>query len=70
MKFLPEARVARLAECHLKQKAGYSQHASPPKFSLLKNIFHFMLKKKKRKKEIKGVFPVRELLMIHLFRNC
>jgi hypothetical protein len=29
MKNLPEARVARLAECHKKQKAGYDQHASP-----------------------------------------
>jgi integrase len=29
MKNLPEARVARLAECHKKQKAGYGQHASP-----------------------------------------
>jgi hypothetical protein len=28
MKNLPEARVARLAECHKKQKAGYGQHAS------------------------------------------
>jgi len=25
---LPEARVARLAECRIKQKAGYNQHAS------------------------------------------
>ena len=25
---LPEARVARLAECHNEQKAGYNQHAS------------------------------------------
>jgi len=31
MKFLPEARVARLAGCRLKQKAGYGQHASPYK---------------------------------------
>jgi hypothetical protein len=29
MKNLPEARVARLAECHKKQKAGYGQHTSP-----------------------------------------
>ncbi len=29
MRNLPEARVARLAECHKKQKAGYGQHASP-----------------------------------------
>jgi hypothetical protein len=29
MKNLPEARVARLAECHKKQKAGYGHHASP-----------------------------------------
>jgi hypothetical protein len=29
VKNLPEARVARLAECHKKQKAGYNQHASP-----------------------------------------
>jgi len=28
MKNLPEARVARLAECHKEQKAGYNQHAS------------------------------------------
>jgi len=28
VKNLPEARVARLAECHKKQKAGYNQHAS------------------------------------------
>jgi hypothetical protein len=26
---LPEARVARLAECHTGQKAGYNHHASP-----------------------------------------
>ena len=25
---LPEARVARLVECHIEQKAGYCQHAS------------------------------------------
>ena len=25
---LPEVRVARLAECHIEQKAGYCQHAS------------------------------------------
>jgi hypothetical protein len=29
MRNLPEARVARLAECHKKQKAGYNQHTSP-----------------------------------------
>jgi hypothetical protein len=29
MKSLPEARVARLAECHKEQKAGYDQHTSP-----------------------------------------
>ena len=29
MRTLPEARVARLAECHSQQKAGYSQDASP-----------------------------------------
>ena len=29
MKNLPEARVARLAECHNEQKAGYDQHTSP-----------------------------------------
>ena len=29
MKPLPEAQVARSAECHIKQKAGYCQHASP-----------------------------------------
>ena len=28
MRNLPEARVARLAECHTGQKAGYNQHAS------------------------------------------
>ncbi len=28
MTSLPEVRVARLAECHLEQKAGYCQHAS------------------------------------------
>jgi integrase len=28
MTSLPEARVARLAECHKEQKAGYGQHAS------------------------------------------
>jgi hypothetical protein len=28
MTSLQEARVARLAECRLKQKAGYGQHAS------------------------------------------
>ncbi len=28
MKPLPEARVARLAECHIEQKVGYGQHAS------------------------------------------
>ena len=29
MRNLPEARVARLAECHKEQKAGYGQHTSP-----------------------------------------
>ena len=29
MRNLPEARVARLAECHTGQKAGYNHHASP-----------------------------------------
>ena len=29
MRTLPKARVARLAECHSQQKAGYSQDASP-----------------------------------------
>jgi len=29
MKNLPKARVARLAECRIEQKAGYNQHASP-----------------------------------------
>jgi hypothetical protein len=28
VKNLPEARVARLAECHKEQKAGYDQHTS------------------------------------------
>ena len=29
MRNLPKARVARLAECHRQQKAGYNQHTSP-----------------------------------------
>jgi len=29
MRNLPKARVARLAECHKEQKAGYNQHTSP-----------------------------------------
>jgi hypothetical protein len=28
VRYLPEARVARLAECHIEQKAGYGQDAS------------------------------------------
>jgi hypothetical protein len=28
MRNLPEARVARLAECHKKQKANYNQHTN------------------------------------------
>jgi len=29
MRNLPKARVARLVECHIEQKAGYNQHTSP-----------------------------------------
>ena len=40
MKTLPKARVARLAECHIKQKAGYDQHTSPiqPHTALFLNV--------------------------------
>jgi len=40
MRFLPEARVARLAECRIEQKAGYDQHTSPflPNADLILNV--------------------------------
>jgi integrase len=37
MRSLPKARVARLAECHKKQKAGYDQDASPNNATLHKS---------------------------------
>jgi len=44
MKNLPKARVARLVECHKKQKAGYNQHAipflNPPSETLTQYIIH------------------------------
>jgi len=43
MRILPKAQVARLARCHIEQKAGYGQHASPQRktlnYVLLKETF-------------------------------
>jgi hypothetical protein len=45
---LPEARVARLAECRIEQKAGYNQHASFSQSPPTQHIINYMLHLKKK----------------------
>ena len=67
MTSLQEARVARLAECHRQQKAGYNQHTTPilPNTTPILNVIAKMENNGKRKDTVKFTFKALTFLSKH-----
>ncbi len=58
MKSLPEVRVARLAECHSEQKAGYDQHTSPSPLNCSLLVFDHDLQSDQNEDAMVGIYDV------------